>query len=211
MTRDGKPLSNNPLTIAQAKKQRIAVTLSELRRNKGMWGNGSGGGDETYALSDADIQKIVPTKLFRYPELAKMSSIEEAFDENGRAMMLYLTESADSGHWVCMIKKGNDIEYFDPYGGYKPDGERKWLTKDKQEELGQAEPMLTEMLKGYKVSSNPHHFQKLENDMNTCGRHCCVRLLLSHLSLPEYAKMIKDSGVNPDDFVTTFTSQVLRK
>jgi hypothetical protein len=211
----GTPLSHKALPLRQAIKQKIAATLSSVRRTSG---GSQGMGNEGYALTDTDIQKILGgTSLFKYPELEGMSSIDDAFDDAGRAIMLYLTENADTGHWVCMLKKGKTVEYFDPYGGYKPDGERRWLTKEKLEELGQDEPLLTKMLRegGYKVVSNPYHFQKkpeeAEGDVNTCGRHCCSRLLLGHLSLPQYHKTIMNSGVPPDEFVTTLTAQVLNK
>lgn len=212
----GTPLSNKPLTLTNAKRQKVAVTLETLRRQNKfeVRGGSSVLGDETYALSDMDIQKLLGgTSLFRYPELHEMGTIDDAFDETGRAMMLYLTENANTGHWVCMLKKGNTVEYFDSYGGYKPDDERKWLSKQKQEELGQDEPTLTRMLReaGYKVTYNPYKFQEEVHDMNTCGRHCVVRLLLGHLPLKQYAKLIDSSGVSADEFVTAFTAQLLHK
>jgi hypothetical protein len=234
---NGTPLSNHPLSLEQAKKQKTAATLSYLRKEgriaqrKGAgeyFGSGAcpeypeshdthggfKGGDEGYSLSDTDIQKVMGgVKLFKYPELHRMSSIEDAFDDKGRAMMLYLTEDANTGHWVCMIKRGKTIEYFDPYGGYKPDSERKWLTPEKQQALGEAEPTLSRMIQegGYKVVSNPYHFQKEGGDINTCGRHCCSRLLFSHLPLKEYKNMIVESKVPADEFVTLFISQLLHK
>jgi hypothetical protein len=241
-SKSGTPLSKEPLSIEKATKQKTAATLTYLRkegrippRKGGSWfsaggsetppncprppegvsdGGGFRGGDESYSLSDEDIQRVLGgVKLFKYPELHKMSSIEDAFDGKGHAMMLYLTEDESTGHWVCMIKRGDTIEYFDPYGGYKPDSERKWLTKEKQEELGQAEPTLSRMIKegGYKVITNPYHFQREGIDINTCGRHCCSRLLLNHLPLPEYKKMITQSKVPADEFVTLFISQLLHK
>ena len=171
-------------------------------------------GDETYALTDTDIQQLLGgTSLFKYPELHEMSSIDDAFDAYGRAMMLYLTEDEHTGHWVCMLKKGKEVEYFDSYGGYKPDDERKWLSKAKLEELGQDEPTLTRMLReaGYTVKYNPYKFQEEVNDMNTCGRHCVVRLLLGHLPLKEYARVVRGADVSPDEFVTAFTAQLLHK
>jgi len=212
-SQSGTPLSHAPLTLKKAKAQKIAATLSSVKRGGNMDETATTGG-VGYPLSDLDIQKMLQgTSLFKYPELANMGSIDDAFDEYGRCIMLYLTENADTGHWVCMIKKGKTIEYFDPYGGYKPDGERKWLSKEKQEELGEDEPMLSRMLAaaGYKVISNPYHFQKEGGDINTCGRHCCCRLLLAHMSIHQYHKLIKTSGVDPDEFVTVFTAQVLKK
>jgi hypothetical protein len=211
----GTPLSHKPLSLEMAKKQKVAATLSTLRsRDAFRARGGSASSGIGYPLTDTDIQLILGgTSLFKYPELDEMSSIDDAFDEKGRCVMLYLTQSEEEGHWVCMIKKGDTIEYFDPYGGYKPDGERKWLTKAKAEELGQDDATLSRMLKAskYKVVSNPYHFQKEGGDVNTCGRHCCVRLYHYDMSLPEYKKTIEDSGMSPDEYVTSLTAQVLHK
>lgn len=214
---NGTPLSHKPLSLAQAKKQQVAVLLEERRRvARRLTGGSRCGGDESYALSDSDIQKVVGgTAIHRYPELHDMESIEEAFDDSGRAMLLYLTESENFGHWVCMMKRGDKtIEYFDSYGGYKPDEESEWLTQDKLEALGEDTKRLTALLRGYKVISNPYKFQESGSrgrDVNTCGRHCAVRLMLGHLSLPQYKQMIESAGVSPDEFVTAFTAQLLHK
>ena len=207
---NGTALSNYTVSYATARKQQI----SAFRTLRG--GNATGLGNEEYALSDDDINKLLGgTNIFRYPELKSMKSIDDAFDEYGRAMMLYLTEDANTGHWVCMIKRGgNVIEYFDPYGGYKPDDERKWLSPQQQQELGQDVPILTHMLKDYTVKSNPYKLQSESERgraVNTCGRHCVTRLMLGHLPLNKYAELIKSSGVSPDDFVTSFTYQMLKK
>ena len=207
----GTPLSHKPLSAEMAKKQKVAATLSMLRRRGEL--RGGGGGSIGYPLSETDIQQLLGgTSVLRYPELEGMSSINEALDDAGRCIILYLTQNADTGHWVSLLKRGDKtIEYFDPYGGYKPDGERKWLSEAKLKELGQDEPILTRLLKGYKVISNPYHFQKEGGDVNTCGRHCCMRLISAKLSLPEYKAMIESSGVPADEFVTLTTSQILNK
>ena len=166
-----------------------------------------------YPLTDEDIQKIIPgLKVISYPDLNNMSHIEEAFDSHGRCLILYLTEDRHTGHWVCMIKKGKTIEYFDPYGKYRPDEEREWLTKRKLEELDQDYPTLTNLLKEsrYKVLTNPYHFQKERNDISTCGRHCISRLHFKDLTLPAYKRLIDESGMDPDDYVSAFTYRVLK-
>jgi hypothetical protein len=68
-----------------------------------------------YSLSNDDINAILDpdTKIFSYPKFADMKHIDEAFDNLGRCVFLFLTESESSGHWVCMFKRGNVIEYFD--------------------------------------------------------------------------------------------------
>jgi hypothetical protein len=166
-----------------------------------------------YPLSDSDITKILPgLKIMSYPELNDISTIEEAFDEQGRSLVLYLTEDEHTGHWVCMLKTSKTIEYFDPYGKYRPDEEREWLSKDKLIQLDQYHPTLTELLKRsrYKVTVNPYHFQKDKSSIATCGRHCVCRIYHKNMTLPQYKKMIDDSGMNPDDFVSAWTYRVLK-
>lgn len=172
---------------------------------------------KNYSLSDADIEEVIPddTVIFKYPELKNVKDINEIFDDHGRAIMLFLTNSDTSGHWTAFLKKGRTIEFFDPYG-VKPDDQKKWLSKDKLEELGQEEDYLTRLLNkakkdGYKIIYNKYPFQIDRGDINTCGRHILTRLMLKNLSLPNYKKLILSSKVSPDEFVSLFTNDFLGK
>jgi hypothetical protein len=160
------------------------------------------------------MRKVIPTlKVLSYPDLLKATHIDEVLDEKGRLMLLYLTENEHTGHWVCLLKlrNSNVIEYFDPYGGIKPDGEAKWLDKESLREFGQASKHLSKLLDAspYDVKSNGVKFQSGAQDINTCGRHCLCRLYFKHLNLPAYAKMVKDSGMSADDFVSGFTYNLI--
>jgi hypothetical protein len=168
---------------------------------------------EEYALSDEDIEKILgKTFIFSYPYLDDVNSIDDVFDSKGRSIMLFLTENENTGHWCCMIKKNNEIHYFDPYG-VKPEGEKKWLSKEKLEELDQEKPVLTKLFRksGCAIFFNDYCFQKEQKGINSCGRHCATRLLYKDLSLEEYYDMIKESGLTPDEFVSKITFQILKK
>ena len=167
-----------------------------------------------YSLTEDDIRKLLPgIKIFAYPELHDYDHIDEVFDRKGRALMLYLTENEHTGHWICMLKKGNEIEYFDPYGDYGPDEEAEWLPPSKLRELDQDEPRLSQLIKqsGYKVKKNPYAFQKDKMDINTCGRHCVTRLTLQNLPLDKYEKLVTATPLPPDKFVAYFTYDGLRK
>ena len=135
--------------------------------------------------------------------------------EMGRLMLLYLTEDQNTGHWVCLLnyRGTNIIEYFDPYGGYKPDGESKWLSPKKLKEFGQASKKLTQLLNEsqYEVKSNAYPFQKDKMNVNTCGRHCTTRLYFKHLKLPEYIKLVESTGLPADKFVSAFTYNLIGK
>ena len=201
----GTALSRKPVDLERAIQQADAL-------RKG----GKAEQVKAYALSETDMRKVIPTlKIVSYPELLKAQSIDEVLDEKGRLMLLYLTENEHTGHWVCLLKLRDKpiIEYFDPYGGYKPDGEKKWLSKPEQQEFGQDTNHLTKLLNAspYEVKSNAVRFQKEVGDNNTCGRHCLTRLYLKHLDLPAYADLIESTGIPPDDFVSGFTYNLIGK
>ena len=167
-----------------------------------------------YPLSDGDIQKALrtPTKILTYPDLEFVNHIDDIFDKEGRSILLYPTTSETNGHWVCMIKKGNHIEFFDPYGN-KPDSQLKWISDKKRRGFGIHYPTLTRLFKesGYDVDYNHHKFQENGNDINTCGRHCLARLHFKDLTLDQYKDFIKKSGLSPDEFVGGFTYLKLNK
>lgn len=169
---------------------------------------------KAYPLGDDDINKILEpdTHIFTYPYLKDVKDIDEVFDPYGRAMMLYLTEDANTGHWVCLIRRPDEIEFFDPYGEH-PDEPLTWNGKQKQRQLQQDRPYLSKLLraKGLPVVYNKTKFQELDNDIATCGRHCVIRLLFKDLPLPKYAEMIRKSKMSPDEFVTRLTHQLLGK
>lgn len=195
-------MSRKPVDIGMAVRQ--AKALIHTRKADDV---------KEYSLSDADIHKIIPTlKVVPYPELLKATSIDDILDEKGRLMILYLTEDSHTGHWICVLKYRNKpvLEFFDPYG-IAPDGEGKWLSASQLKEFGQNTHHLSKLLENspYKLVVNKTKFQKDEMDVNTCGRHCLCRLYMKHLTLPQYTKLIKESGVSPDDFVAGFTYNLI--
>lgn len=202
---NGIPFSRKPVELQRAIQQ------AEALQRKGNMPN-----VESYSLSETDIQKMIPTlRIVSYPELLKARTIDDVLDDKGRLMLLYLTENLYTGHWVCLLnyRDTNIIEYFDPYGNYKPDGESKWLSKQQLKELGQATKKLTQLLNSskYEVKSNAYPFQKDKMNMNTCGRHCTTRLYFKNLHLPEYIKLVESTGLTPDNFVSAFTFNLIGK
>lgn len=202
---NGIPFSRKPVELERAIQQAEAIEQ-----------NGNKEEIEGYPLSETDIQKMIPTlKIVSYKDLHNARTIDDVLDDKGRLMLLYLTESEMSGHWVCLLnyRDSNILEYFDPYGNYKPDGESKWLTPTKLKQLGQSSKKLTQLLNAsqYEVKSNAFPFQTDRFNMNTCGRHCTTRLYFKNLKLPEYIKLVQSTGLTPDDFVCAFTYNLIRK
>ena len=202
---NGIPFSRKPVELDRAIQQ------AEALDKKGHMPD-----VESYSLSESDIQKMIPTlKIIPYPDLLRAKSIDDVLDDKGRLMLLYLTENENTGHWVCLLNYRNSkiIEYFDPYGNYKPDGEAKWISKEKQKQFGQASKKLTQLLQSssYQVKSNAYPFQKDKINMNTCGRHCTTRLYFKNLKLPEYVKLVESTGLTPDEFVCAWTYNLIGK
>lgn len=202
---NGTPLSRKPISVEMAVKQAEAIRRGGRKEEV-----------QEYALGEDDVRKMIPDlKILSYPQLMKATTIDQVLDKKGRLLLLYLTEDAHTGHWVCLLKRRNTdfIEYFDPYGNYRPDGEAKWNTPEEQREFQQSTKQLSRLLESspYEVKSNAYHFQSDKQDVNTCGRHCVTRLYFKHLSLPDYIKLVEDSGVSPDDFVSGFTYNLIGK
>lgn len=202
---NGIPMSRKPVDLERAVQQANALKKSKKMKDV-----------EEYALSDTDIKQMIPTlKIVSYPDLLEANHIDDVLDDKGRLMLLYLTENEMTGHWVCLLKlRDSDIiEYFDPYGNYKPDGESSWLDKEKLAQFKQNTKHLTKLLKSspYEVKSNAYSFQKDKMNMNTCGRHCTTRLYFKHLDLPKYIELVESTGLKPDDFVSAFTFNLIGK
>jgi hypothetical protein len=167
-----------------------------------------------YPLGDDDLRKILGDKIsiIAYPDLEKVEYIDDIFDEFGRCILLLLTLNDHSGHWLALHKDGDHIHFFDPYGE-TISAEKKWIGKEKLKQLGQDKPLLMNLLKnsGLKVYYNAYPFQIDKTDINTCGRHCCVRLLYKNLNLDEYYNLIQETNITPDEFVTNITYEILKK
>ena len=201
----------------------VSHSASRLLRRSGAprtIGSGLGGGPPPpgidHSLSDDDINKLLPgVKIIAYPELAKYTHIEDAFDAEGRVVILFETESKTVGHWIALhATPDGGIEFFDAYG-LRPDSEKRWLSKSKLVELHEDEPLLMDLLRdaearGMPVTFNNTHFQSNSPSVQTCGRHCVVRLMGKGRSLPDYTVWIKNQPGTPDDVVTRITNAHLQ-
>lgn len=174
-----------------------------------------------YAISNDDINKVLEpdTNIFSYPKFAEMSHIDEAFDPLGRCVFLFLTQSESMGHWLTMFKRDNNrtIEYFDSYAE-KPEAQRKWISQEDLDRLGEDQPYLWNLLKksGYRVYYNTVQYQSDREDISTCGRWCLARLICKDFSNKEFYNMVrydmKKRGLKSyDDWVAIWTAEMIGK
>lgn len=176
---------------------------------------------EDDALSEDDLYKMLgpDIHIIKYPDLRNYQNIAQVLDKKGRCIILFVTNenrTTVSGHWICLLTHApNIIEYFDSYGN-APDFPFNWLNDEQEKRLGQTKKELTRLLQhaknqGYEIIFNTRDFQKKSNDIATCGRHVVTRLLFGFMRLPKYAKMIDESGLDADNFVTFLTEELRRK
>lgn len=145
-------------------------------------------------MSDSDIKKYFPNnKIYKYNELAQFNNIDQLLPKNKDGVFILYQDSPNSGHW-CLVTKYNDhIEMFDSYGQKNIDDELLWISKDERRKLKTNKPHLTRLLNNcpYKVIFNGFKYQQQDNDIMTCGRHCCMRLLAllkGGINLQDYHK-----------------------
>lgn len=169
---------------------------------------------KSIALSNFDLLNIVNggANIEVYPNLWEVSSIDELLYPHNACFLLFETEP-DFGHWCAIIKYGNTVEFFDPYSGY-PDDVLKHITPEFRMHSNQKYPYLTRLLYEcpYKIEFNDHKYQKLSNDISTCGRHCACRVMCKYMNLEQYDDfmnaMCNYFNMSPDDIVTLLTINV---
>ena len=176
-------------------------------------------------LDGQQMIKLTKCPIIKYPQFNDMTHIDEAFTKNNHedtssgplclAVIIYFEiEDVNSGHWCCMIKNNNQIEFFDPYG-LKQDDEFNYMTMHKRKELNEQFKPLSKLLQqsGYKIIHNPYKIQKFEFPYmgqtirpQTCGRHSVLRLINRKLTLEQHIldTYIKNHKLGNDDIISCY-------
>jgi hypothetical protein len=173
---------------------------------------------KSYPLGNDDLLDLIdlePSNIFTTHQLTEHNNIDELLDRKGRGIMLFLTENDKTGHWIGLLRKGNTLEIFDPYGN-KP---REWEKKlNSIKGLNPPIETLENLIKGsgYKIKINNVKHQPINNSSSsTCGKHTALRLILNKLSLEEYNKFMKDIkkniGISSEDLVNAFSLSEIGK
>lgn len=149
-------------------------------------------GQEELPLSDADLRGFTGSEhshILGYSEL-RGKDREWLLGKGGQYILLYEFPGKDVGHWVCGWATGDGwVHHFDPYG--KPPD---YYTDDRR---------YSEIL-GPKVTWNKIDFQKKVGKVDTCGRHCLVRLLFRDHTDQDYGSLVRGAS-GPDEVVTLMT------
>lgn len=149
---------------------------------------------EDISLSSVIIKKLLPKiQIIEYSQLGNMSSIDEAFDSQGRCMLFFATQSQNVGHWECLRKIGNSIFFFDSYG-LDVDMCKGYVKNNLLIQLKEYPDYLSNLLRnsGYNVFHNSVKYQEMVGDISTCGRHCINRLMNKDLTAQQYLQLMNN-------------------
>jgi hypothetical protein len=170
------------------------------------------------AMGDDTIRTYYPNaKIITYSDLKKYDTIEKLLPNNKDYCFLLYLQSKNNGHWTLLHNDDNVINFFCSYGS-TPSIPLHWTDKSQRELLWGDVPYLDLLLSKTKknVIYNPIDYQnKHDNDISTCGRHCCLRLMtyLNYgFKLPDYYKMMKkakkNSKLNYDELVSVIINRM---
>jgi len=167
-------------------------------------------------LSDSDIKEYLPdAKIITYGDLEKYESIDQLLPKEKDYVIILYDYEENSGHWTCLLKCDDAIEFFDPLGN-KDKTILGWIPFHIRKMLNEDDDFLTDLLEKakskYRIVVNKLKVEN--NDAATCGRHVVFRIL-SFLSenedLPEFQKQLSDlkkrfKNMNYDEIITQIIS-----
>ncbi len=165
--------------------------------------------EQARPLSNDEVMALVKNKakVVLYEDLIDYESIEDLLHPYGAVFLLY-QQAPTFGHWVALIKRKDEIEFFDPLA-YFIDAQLAWTKPKMRAQLNMDYPYLTRLLldapRKYALIYNEHKFQKNKPGTATCGRWAATRIAMKDYSLTEFVEMFDlKKGLN-DELVTALT------
>jgi len=163
-----------------------------------------------YSITNTDIDKYLGNgHIIKYCDLEKYDDISDVFGDDAYVVIL-VQSKANNGHWVCLLQYDDGtVEQFDSYSG-KIDSELKYISEAQQELLGEDEPLLTQLITRSRCKTvwSKYRFQKLNDNIDTCGKHCLLRIImfvLGHKTIDQYTtwfkNLAKSQGCSNDELV----------
>ena len=170
----------------------------------------------TDPMDDKDIRHYYPkAPIMKYSDLVNYNSIEALLPADKSFVFLLYQHSFNNGHWVLLSRYSPSVfEFFCSYGS-KIDEPLTWTRPEQREQLGEAVPYLTNLLKRWKgrIATNRVKFQEKGSGVATCGAYCVMRtacLRNDNMDLGEFQSYMEDlkreTGLSYDEVVANFVS-----
>lgn len=159
-----------------------------------------GGGDEMALIRGK-------ARLETYDKLQGVQDITQWIQpQNHIALLIPTGTSFGNGHWIAVFTDPatRTLHHFDSYG-LGPEGELKYVKNPLvlQRLLGNL--YMKAQQSGWNLQINRTEFQQWGNNINTCGRHVICRIRLSYLNDEQYARLLTNQRISPDQIVTYLT------
>jgi hypothetical protein len=94
---------------------------------------------ENYISSD-DLLKYfgekINDKIVKYSDLDNYKNIEQLLPQNNDFVIILIENKLNSGHWVCLLRYDNTLEFFNSYG-LLPSVDLNFIDKIQNKMLGQ--------------------------------------------------------------------------
>jgi hypothetical protein len=161
------------------------------------------------SLSDDDIFNFFDNKvrIIKYSELQDINHIDDIIKPFGFCIILFELLDINNGHWTllqkCYKNKKPYILFFDSYG-YKPENELNYAVSNKLLDI-------TDQDRGYllrllynqplDVHYNQYRLQKIQTNINTCGKYCCVKGCFPDVNEDEFAELLRSTNYTPDELI----------
>jgi hypothetical protein len=169
-------------------------------------------------IDDKDLESyfggsVMAKHILKYGEIDDYQSIQKILPRKNDFKIILLESKLNSGHWVALLRYGKTIEYYNSYG-LKPSKELDFNSDLVNQQLDQETKHLNILFRkavkdGFKVIYNRRRFQKMSDDVATCGKHVILRLIMfseKKMTLPEYIlfidKLSEKLNLTPDLLVT---------
>lgn len=162
-------------------------------------------------LNSDDMRRLAEgAKVISYGELKKARTIDDAFGEGDKLVILY--HWADrSGHWIGLTRNRGEgtIDYFDSYG-HGVDEPLNWPNV-KKTRWAQDRAWLSRLLADspYEIFYNEYAYQG--GQTSTCGRHVGLRMRYASLPLDDYQRFCKRLAQlgDIDNLITLITGPMI--
>jgi len=168
-------------------------------------------------INDLDFKRFFGAendyKVMKYSELANFQDINDLLSDKNDYRIILTETKPNVGHWCALLKYGDTLEWFDPYGGKSgvPDGELHFISLAMRSMLGQLRPLLSNLLKTKRptqqVVYNKDKLQSLNEMVSTCGKWCICRVMMMKIgyNLPDFVDFVmrhsKETGKPTDILV----------
>ncbi len=169
---------------------------------------------EEKALSSSDIMKLLNgrTRVIKYSDLAKIDDINQLLFGYDSCVILILSKE-NYGHWVCITRNGNILEFFDSYGYFIDDpiyfkSTSKYFRKVNNQDYPHLTYLLLQKENEYIITYNELRFQKMQPNISTCGRHVVCRIRYKNIGLYDYYSFLKSIDNDLDKVVTILTHKI---